>query len=40
MSTSTRAASGTSTAAVAHELTDLCREGRNMEAIERPIRRT
>ncbi|MEO8201914.1 MAG: nuclear transport factor 2 family protein [Gemmatimonadota bacterium] len=35
MSQTSQAASGVSTAAIAHELTDLCREGRNMEAIER-----
>ncbi len=35
MSTSNQAASGVSIAAIAHELTDLCRESRNMEAIER-----
>lgn len=35
MSTPTQTGSGVSTAAVAHELVDLCREGRNMEAIDR-----
>jgi hypothetical protein len=35
MSTSTAPPSTVSTAAVAHELVDLCREGRNLEAIDR-----
>lgn len=35
MSTPTTTGSGISTAAVAHELVDLCREGRNLEAIDR-----
>lgn len=35
MSTKTAPASTVSTAAVAHELVDLCREGRNMEAIDK-----
>jgi len=35
MSTSTAPPSTVSTAAVAHELVDLCREGRNMEAIDK-----
>jgi ketosteroid isomerase-like protein len=35
MSNPTKTGSGVSTAAVAHELVDLCREGRNMEAIDR-----
>jgi len=35
MSASTKAGAGVSTAAVAHELVDLCREGRNLEAVDR-----
>jgi hypothetical protein len=35
MSSTSAPASTVSTAAVAHELVDLCREGRNMEAIEK-----
>ncbi|HEV8125579.1 MAG TPA: nuclear transport factor 2 family protein [Gemmatimonadales bacterium] len=35
MSTKTAPASSATTEAVAHELVDLCREGRNLEAIEK-----
>jgi ketosteroid isomerase-like protein len=35
MDNATQTGSGVTTAAVAHELVDLCREGRNMEAIDR-----
>lgn len=35
MSNPTKTGAGVSTAAVAHELVDLCREGRNLEAVDR-----